>query len=395
MNRDNASALAVGVAVVVLIAGFGFYFNNPELNKSNSSNNVSAGPASQIVPVGANGNNTTTAAAVAATKPHVDKSQFKRAPELAGISNYINSPQPFKLADLKGKVVLVDFWTYSCINCIRTIPYLNAWYEKYADQGLVIVGVSTPEFDFEKSPANVQAAVEKFGIKYPVVQDNDHGTWNAYQNRYWPHKYLVDDEGFIRYDHIGEGNYAETEKVIQSLLQERAADLGQNMTTTAATTTVKPEGAQSVDFGRINTPELYFGYNYARANLGNPEGFGPDKVVKYALPGDIKPNAIYLSGDWLNNPDNMELKSHTGKIVLEYSAKSVNIVAGGTGKVQVSEDGHAVGPDRGADVNKDNNTADVSGQRLYNLVMHQDYGSHKLVIDLAGEGFQIYTFTFG
>jgi thiol-disulfide isomerase/thioredoxin len=388
MNRDNASALAVGVAVVVLIAGFGFYFNNPELNKK-----ASAGSAGEFVPVGANNTTTTTATA----KPHIDKSQFKQAPELAGISNYINS-QPFKLADLKGKVVLVDFWTYSCINCIRTIPYLNAWYEKYADQGLVIVGVHSPEFDFEKNPQNVQAAVQKFGIKYPVVQDNDHGTWNAYQNRYWPHKYLVDDEGFIRYDHIGEGNYAETEKVIQSLLQERAANLGQNATINTSTT-AKPEGAKSVDFGRINTPELYFGYKYARANLGNPEGFDPGKVVTYRLPDDydakIEPNVIYLSGDWLNNPDSMELKSHTGRIVLEYSAKSVNIVAGGTGKAYVSEDGHAVGADRGDDVSEQDNAADINGQRLYNLAAHGGYASHTLTIDIVGEGFRIYTFTFG
>jgi thiol-disulfide isomerase/thioredoxin len=386
MDRDNASALAVGIAVVVLIAGFGFYFNSPELNKNTK---ISEESAKEIVPASAN----------VPTKLHVDKSQFKQAPELTGISNYINS-QPFKLANLKGKVLLIDFWTYSCINCIRTIPYLNSWNEKYSDQGLVIVGVHTPEFDFEKSPANVQAAVEKFGIKYPVVQDNDHGTWNAYQNRYWPHKYLIDDEGFIRYDHIGEGNYADTEKVIQSLLQERAANLGQNMTInsssplSSASTASEPEGAQSVDFGRINTPELYFGYNYARANLGNSEGFAPDKIVGYTLPGDIKPNAIYLSGDWLNNPDSMELKSHTGKIVLEYSAKSVNIVAGGTSKVRVSEDGHMIGSDRGADVNTDNITY-VNNQRLYNLATHGDYGSHKLVIDIEGEGFQIYTFTFG
>ena len=390
MNRDNASALAVGVSVVVLIAGFGFYFNNPALNrKASAGQNTDAISADRS-------NNTTT---IAATRTPVDKSQFRQAPELAGISSYINS-QPFKLADLKGKVVLVDFWTYSCINCIRTIPYLNMWNEKYASQGLVIVGVSAPEFDFEKSTENVRAAVEKFGIKYPVVQDNDHDTWNAYQNRYWPHKYLVDDQGFIRYDHIGEGNYEETEKAIQSLLQERSADLGQNMTTmsslSAASTTAKPNGAQSVDFGKINTPELYFGYQYARTDLGNPESFDPGKVVTYTLSeSGIKPNIIYLSGEWLNHPDSMELKSHTGKIVLEYSAKSVNIVAGGTGKAYVSEDGHLVGADRGADVNKDDNAVSIDNLRLYNLSTHQDYGSHRLVLDVLGEGFKVYTFTFG
>ena len=162
MNRDNASALAVAIAVLTLIAGFGVYFNNPALNSA------AAGPGGFVPAVSDTGE-----------RVQVDKSQFKAAPELAGISSYINSG-PFTLADLKGKVVLVDFWTYSCINCIRTIPYLNAWNEKYADSGLVIVGVHAPEFDFEKDSKNVQAAVEKFGIEYAVVQDNEQETWDAY-----------------------------------------------------------------------------------------------------------------------------------------------------------------------------------------------------------------------
>jgi thiol-disulfide isomerase/thioredoxin len=322
----------------------------------------------------------------------IDKSQFHAASELRGISNYINT-EHVALADLKGKVVLVDFWTYSCINCIRTIPYLNAWHEKYADDGLVIVGVHTPEFDFEKNPANVQAAVEKYGIKYPVAQDNDRETWKAYENRYWPRKYLVDYEGFIRYDHIGEGAYEETEKVIQALLQERATNLG--MTIDIDTSAARPEDAQSVNFAQINTPELYFGYTYARTQLGNPEGFKPEQTVTYTLADDaeITRNHIYLSGDWANRADSMELKSATGRIVLQYSAKAVNIVAGGTGTVHVAVDGRPVA-DRGADVGEDG-SFEVDGQRLYNLVSHSRYGPHTLVMDVVGEGFEIYTFTFG
>lgn len=371
MNSDNLSALAVGIVVVALIAGFGVYFNNPSLNKA------SAGSPDQVTP--------------AAVGTKVDKSQFHKAPELAGISNYINSKE-FNISDLKGKVVIVDFWTYSCINCIRTIPYLNAWYEKYADQGLVIVGVHTPEFDFEKNPSNVQAAVQKFGIKYPVVQDNDHATWDAYQNRYWPRKYIIDDEGYVRFDHIGEGGYAETEKIIQSLLQERAANAGQ--TIKIDNSTVNPN-AQSIDFGQVSTPELYFGYSYARSPLGNAEGFKPDQIVTYALADDkeIRQNTIYLSGKWLNNPDNMELAGGTGKIVLDYSAKSVNIVAGGKGTLYLSEDEQALSA-KGADVGKDGSVA-IDGQRLYNLVSHNNYGRHQLVIDVTGDGFQAYTFTFG
>ncbi len=375
MNSDNLSALAVGIGVVALIAGFGIYFNSSELNSA------SGNPGEFVSAVSDEGE-----------RVQIDKSQFRAAPELRGINNYINT-ESIALADLKGKVVLVDFWTYSCINCIRTIPYLNAWHEKYVDDGLVIVGVHTPEFDFEKNPANVQAAVEKFGIEYPVAQDNDRETWKAYENRYWPRKYLVDDEGFIRYDHIGEGAYEETEKVIKALLQERAANMG--MTIDIDTSTARPEDAQSVNFSQINTPELYFGYAYARTQLGNPEGFKPEQTVTYTLADDVEitRNRIYLSGDWTNRADSMELKSATGRIVLQYSAKAVNIVTGGTGTVHVAVDGKPVA-DRGADVDADG-SLEIDGQRLYNLVSHSRYGPHTLVIDVVGEGFEIYTFTFG
>lgn len=374
MNADNLSALAVGVGVVVLIAGFGIYFNSPELNQALGN------PGKFVSTVSDEGE-----------RVHVDKSQFRGAPELRGINNYINT-EPLMLAELQDKVVLVDFWTYSCINCIRTIPYLNAWHEKYSGDGLVIVGVHTPEFDFEKSPENVQAAVEKFGIKYPVAQDNDRETWKAYENRYWPRKYLIDDEGFIRYDHIGEGAYEETEKVIRALLQERAANLG--TTIDIDMSTARPDGAQSVNFAQINTPELYFGYQYARAPLGNSEGFNPEQTVTYALDdSEILPNRIYLTGDWENRAESMKLKSGSGKIVLHYSAKAVNVVAGSAGAAHVAVDGKPLA-DLGADVGKDGRF-EIDGQRLYNIVTHDRYGQHTLIIDVAGEGFEIYTFTFG
>ena len=377
MNTDNLSALVVGIGVVALIAGFGVYFNSPELNKAVSGQQE-------------NFKHTNIGNATV----QIDKSQFRLAPELAKISGYINT-NPITLADLKGKVVLVDFWTYSCINCIRTIPYLDAWHEKYADKGLVIIGVHTPEFEFEKDYNNVKAAVEKFEIKYPVVLDNDKGTWNAYENRYWPHKYLIDNEGYIRNDHIGEGGYAETEKVIQSLLSERAAYMGVNATIDQSIS--NPENAQSVDFGQIYTPELYFGYQFARAQLGNPEGFKPDQIVTYTIPEDatIAPNRIYLDGDWRNNADHMELQSGEGRIVLSYSAKAVNIVAGGKGDLYISEDGsNLTGSSRGLDVSEQG-AVSIDGQKLYNLVMHEQYGKHQLVIDVTGKEFQIYTFTFG
>lgn len=147
-------------------------------------------------------------------------SPYPKAPELIGIAGYINAPDNLTIASLRGKVVLLDIWTYTCINCIRTLPYIESWHEKYADDGLVIIGVHSPEFEFEKDYNNVLAAVEKYGLQYPVVLDSEHATWNAYQNRYWPHKYLIDANGRIRYDHIGEGGYDETEAKIVELLSE-------------------------------------------------------------------------------------------------------------------------------------------------------------------------------
>ncbi len=399
MNKDNLSALAMAIGVVSLIVGFAVYFNSPELNKAVSSEGAIPKfvPAAQVAQEGSNDSGT----AIKKAQFSIDKSQFKKAPEFDKVTGYINT-KPINLSDLKGKVVLVDFWTYSCINCIRTIPYLIDWNEKYADKGLVIVGVHAPEFEFEKNIDNVKAAVEKFGIKYPIIQDNDKGTWNAYENRYWPQKYIVDNEGFIRYDHIGEGGYAETEKVIQSLLQERTAQLGLDSslpsTNNTGTETTTPENVQSVDFSKINSPELYFGYQFARAPLGNPEGFKPDQTVNYSLANidsDIKPNAIYLDGEWKNNADNMELQSETGRIALVYSAKSVNIVAGGKGEASISEDGKALqGKYRGADLLEEGKFT-IDGQRLYNLSMHDKYGAHSIVVDIKGKGFQVYTFTFG
>jgi thiol-disulfide isomerase/thioredoxin len=382
MNADNLSALTVGIGVVALIVGFGVYFNSPELN------NAASGQQKSFVPAAIIEDNGTI------TRVQIDKSQFKLAPELTKITSYVNS-EPITLAHLRGKVVLVDFWTYSCINCIRTIPYLNAWHEKYANNGLVIVGVHTPEFEFEKDYNNVRAAVEKFDIRYPIAQDNEKETWKAYENRYWPRKYLIDPEGYVRYDHIGEGAYAETEKVIQSLLAERTEYIGANVTIDQSIS--NPESSQSVNFDRINTPELYFGHEYSRAPLGNSEGYKPDQIVKYTIPDDTKivPNRIYLDGEWKNNADHMELQSEVGRIVLSYSAKAVNIVAGGKGELNIMEDNSPLGDSlSGRDISEDG-TVKIDGQRLYNVVEHEGYGDHQIAIEVAGKGFQIHTFTFG
>ena len=385
MNRDNISALLTGVGVVALIVGFAIYFNNPEINKS------SLGNSDQSITSDPNSNN-----GISSVGLSIDKSQFKKAPEFTGITSYINT-KATELSDLKGKVVLVDFWTYSCINCIRTLPYLVDWNHKYSDKGLVIVGVHSPEFEFEKNIGNVKQAVTRFGIEYPVLLDNDHGTWNAFQNSYWPRKYLVDSDGYIRYDHIGEGGYVETENAIKNLLSERSNQQSIEISNINQTKLTVP-GAQSVDFNQIKTPELYFGYQYARAQLGNIEGFNPDRTVNYTIPtSNLKSNVIYLQGLWKNNPDSMELVGPDGKIILSYSSKSVNIVAGGKGEISVKEDGKNTqtnNPFKGNELDTEGKL-NIDGQRLYNIAEHGDYGSHHIEIKAKGSGFKLYTFTFG
>src|SRR3989344_6073607 len=178
-------------------------------------------------------------------------SKYPKAPDFVGIDKWINSG-PLKMESLKGKVVLVDFWTYTCINCIRTLPYLKDWDAKYRDNGLVIVGVHSPEFEFEKKYENVLKAVNDYQIKYPVAQDNKYGTWGAYQNRYWPHKFLIDMDGYIRYDHIGEGNYDETEMMIQTLLQERMERINKKNGVDVNLT----KAPETSDFSKIGTLKI-------------------------------------------------------------------------------------------------------------------------------------------
>ncbi|HJS64502.1 MAG TPA: thioredoxin family protein [Nitrososphaeraceae archaeon] len=385
MNRDNITAVVMAIAVVSVIAGFAIYFNTQESNISTKKS------TSEFIAL-------TTQNDKDGKMIDIDKSQFKKAKDFSKISEYINT-KPISLDDLRDKVVLVDFWTYSCINCIRTIPYLNEWYDEYSDKGLVIVGIHTPEFEFEKNNENVKSAVQKFGIKYPVLQDNDKETWNEYENRYWPRKYLVDDEGYIRYDHIGEGGYNETEKVIQGLLTERAAHLGLkniNLNTSQNVDTDSTLDSRDVNFSKIKSPELYFGYEFARAPLGNIEGFKPNQSLFYNLPEnlEIKPNMIYLEGKWKNNPDHMELQSNNGSILLKYNSKSVNIVAGAKGNITVTQDGKLITNDLSKDSDSDGKFV-VDEQRLYNLVTNKNYGEHTIEIDVKGKGFQIYTFTFG
>jgi thiol-disulfide isomerase/thioredoxin len=418
MNKDNISALIMAIAVVALIAGFGVYFNSPGLNNASAPSLVQQRVEKFVSAATVQNGSLATIKLDKAQFQQIDKSQFIKAPEFAQVDGYINTynNSPLTLSSLKGKVVLVDFWTYSCINCIRTIPYINDWSQKYADKGLVIVGVHSPEFEFEKNYDNVKAAVQRLGITYPVILDSDHGTWNAYGNQYWPRHYLIDNQGYIRDNHIGEGGYDQTEKAIQSLLAERAAQMGMKEISfdTKPTTMIKQNSLQSVDLRQATTPEIYVGYDKARAPIGNPEGFKPSQTISYSISPNtsFKPSIVYLQGNWKNNPDNMELQSDTGRIALVYYAKSANMVAGGKGGGIVSNDNDKQGEvgvhgqaaatltsnmsnkSLGEDLSSDGSFR-IDGQRLYNLAMHNDYNAHSIIIDVKGKGFQLYTFTFG
>lgn len=320
---------------------------------------------------------------------------YKKAPELAGIEGYLNTEENIKISDFtsKGKVVLIDFWTYTCINCIRTLPYLVEWDQKYGNKGLVIIGVHTPEFEFEKKYENVKMAIEKYGIKYRVVQDNNYATWRAFKNSYWPRKYLIDSDGFIRYDHIGEGAYEETELFIQELLKEAGQQIKDTETSKLQDKT--PRLKQS--------PELYAGFSFALPrgqNIGNKEGLQPGIILDYKLPEKTTNDVIYLEGKWQSNEDHLQAKESNNSIILEFTASSVNIVANTISKpvkleVFVNEE-HANKEQAGADVKIENGKSFVivNEPRLYN-VFNGQYGNYLLKLTADSSDFNFNAFTFG
>ncbi len=307
---------------------------------------------------------------------------FPKAKELVSPNGYINVKNITIAEQIGKKVVLVDFWTYSCINCQRTTPYLNSWNEKYKDAGLMIIGVHTPEFAFEKEYANVLYATQKFGITYPVIQDNEYKTWRAYKNQYWPRKYLIDIDGYIAYDHVGEGGYVDTEEEIQKLLQERKEIL--NLNISIPTGIVNPS-VTPMQFGDIGTNEIYFGYAFSRDQLGNKEGLQPEKIVSYKIPQETEKNMFYLEGDWKNNGDNMELVSTEGTIKLTYYAKKLYMVASSNSEKPVNI---YTTVDEKFEIN-----TTIQHSELYTLANNTP-AFHTAIIK-AKKGLKTYTFTFG
>ncbi|CAG8870575.1 Protein DipZ [Pseudomonas fluorescens] len=315
-------------------------------------------------------------------------------PPLDGAVQWLNSP-PLDAQALKGKVVLVDFWTYSCINCLRSLPYVKAWAEKYRDQGLVVIGVHAPEFAFERDVSNVTKAMKDLGINYPVAIDNEFKIWRAFNNEYWPAHYFADTQGRIRYHHFGEGKYAESERVIQQLLREAgAAKVADGLIS------AKADGVQMApDSDAVQSPETYVGYQ--RAEHFVPEtALVPDKVAAYNPPAQLALNDWSLGGQWHVGPERATASAPASRIVYRFHARDLHLVLGpgADGKpvrFKVLIDGNAPGDDHGMDVAPDG-SGTVTDQRLYQLV-RQNGGvtDRTFSIEFLDPGASAYAFTFG
>lgn len=323
---------------------------------------------------------------------------YERAKEIVAPAGFLNTPnnEPITISELIGKkVILLDIWTYSCINCQRTFPYLRAWYDKYSDEGLEIIGIHSPEFEFEKEIENVRKATERFGIKWPVVLDNDFGTWRAYKNRYWPHKYLIDIDGFVVYDHIGEGGYASTEMKIQELLQERAIKLGEDPDSVSSGISEPQDVVTRSTTGRIS-PEIYFGALRNDRYLKNGI-VGRLGSQHFEAPVFTSDNELYLDGDWDVQEEFAKNESDDAKIIFRYQAKDVFMVlsADEPVRVKVLNDGELPGDVAGADVDEDGYMT-VHEERLYKIIANKDNSeAHNLELIIEKPGLNAFTFTFG
>ncbi len=290
------------------------------------------------------------------------------APEIGGV--WVNS-SPLTMRQLRGSVVLIDFWDYTCVNCIRTLPYVREWDNRYRAHGLVTVGVHAPEFRFARSVENVRRAVEEFAIAYPVVLDNDYTVWQAYANRYWPAKHLVDSEGYIRYFHAGEGQYEETELAIHALLREVHASLE----LPEPLEPLRPTDRQDVMLAcEQPTPELYLGQDRGGAEAE-------------------------LSGPWILRPDCCEVSGAGARLQLDYSAAEVNLVVSGPGTLEVRDNGLPIDhQSRGADLVEAEDGATivaVEQPRMYSLIRRDRFMDRRLELISSAQGMQLFAFTFG
>ena len=315
-------------------------------------------------------------------------------PPLSGAVSWLNS-DPLTQQSLRGKVVMVDFWTYSCINCLRTLPYLRAWQDRYKDHGFTIVGVHTPEFAFEKNESNVSRAVRDLRIRYPVAIDNDYTIWRAFNNVYWPAHYFVDADGRVRGHHFGEGGYDESEQLIRQLLIEAG-----NSNLPAPIGAMGGEGVEvAADKNSVASPETYVGYDRAK-NFASPTAIVQNGSADYMPPSALKLNQWALSGKWTVSAESAMSNAPGGKISFCFHARDLHLVLGPSGdgksvRFRVTIDGHDPANSRGVDVDaKGNGNVDV--QRLYQLIRQTvPVQDHTFAIEFLDPGVQVYAFTFG
>jgi thiol-disulfide isomerase/thioredoxin len=312
-----------------------------------------------------------------------------RMPSLAGATEWVNS-DPLTRVDFQGRVVLIDFGTYTCINWLRTLPHIRAWAQKYREDGLVVVGIQTPEFEFERNLDSVRREMKARGIDWPVAVDNQHEIWRAFSNNYWPALYFVDREGIIRDHHFGEGRYEQSERVIQQLLDLAPQDL----------VSVQGEGDEAAaDWARLNSPETYLGYERTD-NFASPGGVGLGEARVYAAPDRLKLNQWALSGDWTMERERVTLNAAGGRIFFRFQARDVHLVLrrGGQSETvpfRVLLDDEAPGSAHGVDADADGN-GHVEQDRLYQLVRQpRAVEERTFEITFQGAGVQAYVFTFG
>jgi len=327
---------------------------------------------------------------------HRDSAQLPvegELPSFDGSTGWLNSP-PLTSAGLRGKVVVVDFWTYTCINWLRQLPYVRAWGSKYADRGLVVVGVHTPEFPFEQEAGNVRRAVRDLRVDCPVAMDSDYAIWQAFGNQYWPALYFADAEGRIRHHHFGEGEYERSETVIQQLLAEAGS------TTSDSVVSIDGRGLEAeADWATLRSPETYAGY-YRTENFASPGGVVPDQPHSYDAPADLRLNRWALSGDWTMRPHAPRSNEADGRIVYRFHARDLHMVMGPAAasssvRFRVLLDGRPPGAAHGADLDEDGRGAVVE-QRLYQLIRQPGHITDRTFeITFLDPGVEAFAFTFG
>src|SRR5438034_2384694 len=324
----------------------------------------------------------------------VDLPSEGRLPPFSGATGWLNSP-PLRTDDLSGRAVLVDSWTYTCINWLRTLGYVRAWAEKYADHGFVLVGVHTPEFPFERDVDNVRQAVNDMRLEYPVALDSDYAIWEAFSNRYWPAVYIADADGRIRHHQFGEGGYEECERIVQLLLREAGGDgIPDDLVFVA------DDGFEAqADWANLESPETYLGYEQAQ-HFASPGGAERNEPRTYVAPDQLRLNQWALSGDWTVGRGPCVLNRPDGRIAFRFHARDVNLVMGpperGTSVAfRVLVDGQPPGANHGIDID-DQGNGSLTEQRLYQLIrQHDRVADHTFEITFLDPGVEAYAFTFG